>query len=74
MTPLTQAQRAHLIRAKRARLERIEAERRQVATELSQLESRHAISLGMPTLRGKMLLGEMDRRDAAQRAGKGRAA
>lgn len=74
MTPPTEAQRAHLIRAKHARRERLEQELRQLQVELSPLERDHADALGMPTLRGKMLLGEMDRRDAAQRAARGRVA
>lgn len=74
MTHLTESQRAHLIRAKHAKLARLDAERRQLVAELAVHEREHAIGLGVCALRGKMLLAEMDRRDAVQRAARGRVA
>jgi len=71
MPALTPAQRARRIRVKHARLDALTAEAKAIAAELSILEREHALSLGMPTLRGKQLLAAMDREQglAGRRAG-----
>jgi hypothetical protein len=62
-------ERARIIRAKLARLEMLDAERRELLFELAPLEAEESWSMGyaMP-LRGKRLIDAMDRRDARKQA------
>lgn len=62
-------ERARNIRAKLARLEALDAERRKLLFELAPLEAEESWSMGytMP-LRGKRLLDAMERRDAKRQA------
>lgn len=62
-------ERTRIVRAKLARLEALDAERRKLLFELAPLEAEESWSMGyaMP-LRGKRLTEAMDRRDAQMQA------
>lgn len=68
---MTPRQRARRIRDLYARLARIEEERRQIVAGLLPLETEESWSMGFRcVMRGKTLLIEMDRRDAAAEKGR----